>query len=260
MTRSIIVAKSQNNVIGVNNTLPWYLPADLKRFKQITTGHTVIMGRKTFDSIGKALPNRTNIVITRNKNLVYPDCIMCGSLDEAFKIAEENGETEAFLIGGAELIKEGIDLCDVIYLTDIFSEFKGDTFIDNLNDKRWKLFSSEVNEPDEKNLYTYTFEIYTKIPERILCASIHFDDGNTYLYQPTNITSGLVFSGYRHCSIYQLLRMNVKERNDLFIFEKEQGFLTNFNRFVTREEGAIIAYKAGQIKEETIRLYSEDLY
>ena len=132
MIRSIIVAQSQNRVIGINNTLPWHLPADLKRFKEITMGHHMIMGRKTYESIGKPLPGRTSIVITRDKSLHFEGCTMAHSLAEAFEIAERNGETEAFVIGGADLIKQSIDLCDKLYLTTIHQDFAGDTFLDEL--------------------------------------------------------------------------------------------------------------------------------
>lgn len=161
MIRSIIVAQSQNRVIGINNTLPWHLPADLKRFKAITMGHHMIMGRKTYDSIGKPLPGRTSIVITRNKDLLYQGCIMAYSLAEAFSIAEKNNDTEAFVIGGAELIKQAIDSCDKLYLTNIQQDFDGDTFLDELS-TQWQEIEHITHTPDEKNVYTYSFVTYEK--------------------------------------------------------------------------------------------------
>lgn len=161
MIRSIIVAQSQNRVIGINNTLPWHLPADLKRFKAITMGHHMIMGRKTYESIGKPLPGRTSIVITRNKGLQFEGCVMAHSLTEAFEIAERNGETETFVIGGADLIKQSIHSCDKLYLTIIHQDFEGDTFLDELSTD-WKEIESVLYEPDEKNAYSYLFITYGK--------------------------------------------------------------------------------------------------
>lgn len=161
MIRSIIVAQSQNRVIGINNTLPWHLPADLKRFKAITMGHHMIMGRKTYESIGKPLPGRTSIVITRNKDLHFEGCIMAHSLKEAFDIAQKNNDTEAFVIGGADLIKQSIDSCDKLYLTTIHQDFEGDTFLDELSPS-WKEVELVVNAPDEKNAYSYSFITFEK--------------------------------------------------------------------------------------------------
>ncbi len=161
MIHSIIVAQSQNHAIGINNTLPWHLPADLKRFKAITMGHHMIMGRKTYESIGKPLPGRTSIVITRNKDLQYEGCVMAHSLEEAFKIAERNNETEAFVIGGADLIKQAIESCDKLYLTTIHQDFEGDTFLNELSSE-WKVIEHADHTPDEKNLYSYSFITYKK--------------------------------------------------------------------------------------------------
>jgi dihydrofolate reductase len=161
MIRSIIVAQSQNRVIGINNTLPWHLPADLKRFKAITMGHHIIMGRKTYDSIGKPLPGRTSIIITRNKDLRYEGCVMAYSLAEAFAIAATHNDTEAFVIGGADLIRQAIDTCDKLYLTNIHQDFEGDTFLDTLS-SGWKEIEHITYAPDEKNVYAYSFVTYEK--------------------------------------------------------------------------------------------------
>jgi dihydrofolate reductase len=161
MIRSIIVAQSHNRVIGIDNTLPWYLPADLKRFKAITMGHHMIMGRKTYESIGKPLPGRTSIVVTRNKDLVFEGCVMAHSLKEAFEIAQKNNDDEAFVIGGADLIKQAIDVCDKLYLTNIHQDFKGDTFLEPLSSS-WKEIEHIINAPDEKNAYAYSFVTYEK--------------------------------------------------------------------------------------------------
>lgn len=161
MIHSIIVAQSQNRVIGINNSLPWHLPADLKRFKAITMGHHMIMGRKTYESIGKPLPGRTSIVITRNKELQFEGCIMAYSLAEAFAIAERSNESEAFVIGGADLIKQAIDTCDKLYLTNIHQNFEGDTFLDELSTD-WKELERVIHSPDEKNGYSYSFITFEK--------------------------------------------------------------------------------------------------
>jgi dihydrofolate reductase len=161
MIRSIIVAQSENRAIGINNTLPWHLPADLKRFKAITMGHHMIMGRKTYESIGKPLPGRTSIVVTRNKDLVFAGCTMAHSLAEAFEIAQNNNDSEAFVIGGAELIKEAINSSDKLYLTTIHQNFEGDTFLDALASD-WKETEHVVHAPDDKNAYSYSFITYEK--------------------------------------------------------------------------------------------------
>lgn len=161
MIRSVIVAQSENRAIGINNTLPWHLPADLKRFKAITMGHCIIMGRKTYDSIGRALPGRTNIIVTRNKSLTIEGCVIVHSLEEAYKHALMINETESFVIGGADLIKQAIADCDKIYLTEIHTHIDGDTFLDPLNNE-WKVESKESHQPDEKNNYHYSFINYTK--------------------------------------------------------------------------------------------------
>lgn len=161
MIKSIIVAQSQNRVIGINNTLPWHLPADLKRFKEITMGHHMIMGRKTYESIGRPLPGRTSIVITRNKDISFEGCIMAYSIQEAFDIAKKAGDQEAFLIGGAEMIKQAINICDKLYLTTIHQDFEGDTFLDPIA-TGWNIIQENSLQPDEKNSYSYTFTTLQK--------------------------------------------------------------------------------------------------
>ena len=143
MKISIVVAVAEKNVIGAKNKLPWYLSADLRRFKELTSGHHIIMGRKTYESIGKPLPNRTNIVITRNKNYKAEGCIVAHSLEEALKAAKENKETEAFIIGGAEIFKEALPIADKIYLTKIHKNFEGDTFFPTIDNNHWIEISKE---------------------------------------------------------------------------------------------------------------------
>lgn len=141
MSISIIVAASRNGVIGKGGRLPWRLPADLKRFKQLTLGHPVIMGRKTLESIGKPLPGRTNIVITRRKNYSCCGALTAGSLEEALRMCEK--EAEIFVIGGAQIFDQALPLADRIYLTRIDQDFEGDTALFNIDPKVWKETSRE---------------------------------------------------------------------------------------------------------------------
>ena len=152
---SIVVAISANNAIGKNNQLLWHLPADLKHFKNITSGHTIIMGRKTYDSIGKPLPNRRNIVITRQKDLTIEGIDVANSLEEALSLC--NTKEEVFVIGGAEIYRQALPLCNKIYLTRVHQNFDADTFFPELDHYTWKEISKEDYLPDEKNKFAYTF-------------------------------------------------------------------------------------------------------
>jgi dihydrofolate reductase len=162
MIKSMIVAVSENEVIGKDNQLIWHLPADLKYFKSLTMGHHMIMGRKTFESIGKALPGRTSVIITRNKNYAVPEgCIVTNSLEQAYKIAEDNKDAEAFIIGGAEIFKQAESLCDKIYYTEVKARFDGDTFF-YLDKSKWKEVKREDHLKDEKNKFDYSFLEYVR--------------------------------------------------------------------------------------------------
>jgi dihydrofolate reductase len=154
---SLIVAVAENGVIGNNNQLIWHLPNDLKQFKRLTTGHCIIMGRKTFDSIGKPLPNRTSIIISRNADFKVIDCFTVDSLEKAISIAQEKGETEAFIIGGAEIYRQTLPFVDKIYLTEVHHSFEGDTFFPKINGTIWRETSREDFGRDEKHLYPYSF-------------------------------------------------------------------------------------------------------
>ena len=141
MNLSIIVAMSANHVIGVNNSLPWHISSDLKRFKQITSGHRVVMGRKTYESIGKPLPNRDNFVLTRNKNLKIENVVMISSLSEL----PDDDSKKFFIIGGGEIYKQCLDLCNEIMVTKIHHVIEGDTFFPELDNKVWlKVEESEI--------------------------------------------------------------------------------------------------------------------
>ena len=159
MKISIIVAKSKNNVIGKNNQLPWYLPADLHHFKSITMGKPIIMGRKTAESIGKPLPGRRNIIITRDKNFHANGCDVVHSIDDALNA--EKTEKEVMIIGGANLYSQFLPRADCIYMTIIDAELEGDIFFPELNSE-WKLTSEEKFSGDEKNKYAYRFLIYRR--------------------------------------------------------------------------------------------------
>tara|TARA_R110001583_G_scaffold39735_2_gene127233 strand:- start:35058 stop:35543 length:486 start_codon:yes stop_codon:yes gene_type:complete len=160
MPISIIVAASQNNVIGKDNQLIWRLSADLKRFKALTTGHHIIMGRKTFDSIGKPLPNRTSIIITRQADYKVEGCIVVNSLEEA--LAKVPADQEAFIIGGGTIYKEAIDKADKLYLTLVHKKFDGDTFFPKVDGKVWQSEKREDYMPSEKNEYAYSFIDYAR--------------------------------------------------------------------------------------------------
>ena len=153
----IIVATSRNKVIGISNNLIWYLPADLKRFKEITTGNTIVMGRKTYESIGKPLPNRRNIVITRDVNYEVDGCEIVNSLEEALMISNQN----CFIIGGGEIYKQSMGIADQIYLTLVHEDFEGDTTFPEIGSE-WKMVTSQDFEPDEKNKHKYSFIEYMK--------------------------------------------------------------------------------------------------
>ncbi len=161
MTRlSIIVAMARNRVIGLNNTLPWHLPADLKHFKALTMGHHIVMGRKTYDSIGKPLPGRTSVVVTRNANYAPPDVTVVNSFEAA--IAACGDDQEIFVIGGAELYRQAIKLADRIYLTEIDADIPGDTHFAKFDRKLWREAGRVSHAPDEKNLYAYHFVVYDR--------------------------------------------------------------------------------------------------
>lgn len=160
---SAIFAMSENRVIGKDNKIPWYLPADFKHFKNITNGHPIIMGRKTYESIGRPLPNRTNIIITRDKTYKVDGCVVVNSLTAALDTAKSLDHEEIFIIGGAEIYKQSMKILNRLYLTIIHANIDGDTFLPELPDANWKEFSKEQHLRDEKNIYDYSFLIYKNI-------------------------------------------------------------------------------------------------
>lgn len=139
---SLIVAVAQNRVIGLNNTLPWHLPEDLKRFRALTTGHHIIMGRKTYESLNRLLPDRTTVIVTRNQDYQVPGAVIANSLEQAIDLAAN--DDEAFLIGGAELYQAGLKLADRLYITEIDAEFAGDAFLPEFDLQDWREVSNEA--------------------------------------------------------------------------------------------------------------------
>lgn len=163
MIISCIVAVGNDHVIGLNNTIPWYLPADLQYFKRTTIGHHVIMGRSSYDSIGKPLPKRTNIIITKDPYFIVSNCLIAHSIEEALSLAFENGEEECFIIGGGQIYRQTVDFWNRLYITEVQIDVKGDTFFPTIQKEDWMLKSEVHNEPDEKNPYHYTFKVYERL-------------------------------------------------------------------------------------------------
>jgi dihydrofolate reductase len=163
MIQSIIVAASENNVIGVNNQLPWHLPADLKYFKNTTWALPILMGRKTYESIGKPLPGRHNIVMSRNKGFKAQGISVVASIEEAHALVNQDEAKELFIIGGAELFKSTMAGCNRIYLTRVHTHIEGDVFFPELSDHIWlKVWNKKVR-ADEKNLYDVSFQVWERI-------------------------------------------------------------------------------------------------
>ena len=160
MRVSLIAAMAENRVIGVNNELPWRLPADLKHFRALTTGHHVIMGRRNYESIGKPLPDRTNIVVTRNPDYRAPGCFVAHSLEQALARAQE--DPEIFVIGGAEIYRQAFARADRLYLTLVRANIDGDTYFPSFDERQWREIGREPHGSDEKNPYAYMFVTYDR--------------------------------------------------------------------------------------------------
>jgi len=158
---SIIAAIGQNNALGKDNQLIWHLPADLKRFKKVTTGHHVIMGRKTFESLGKPLPNRTTIIISRDKNYHADGCITVNSLTEAIKAAQN--DVNPYILGGAEIYKQSMDIADILDLTFVHQAFEADVYFPKIDKNIWKETFRENHFKDERNKFDFSFVKYERI-------------------------------------------------------------------------------------------------
>lgn len=158
---NLIVAMDQNRVIGAAGKLPWHLPADLKRFKALTLGHPIVMGRKTFESIGRPLPGRTNVVVTRQQSYQAVGCTVVHSLEAAFEAVRGHGEV--FLIGGGELFEQAMGIADRIYATEIDTAVVGgDAYFPAIDFGRWTLLERVDCKPDPKNPYSYAYVTYVK--------------------------------------------------------------------------------------------------
>lgn len=161
---SIIAALAENRVIGVNNTLPWRLPNDLKHFRRLTTGHAIILGRKNYESIGKPLPERTNIIITRNRDYRAGGCLIVRSLDEALALAKN--DPEIFVIGGAEIYRTALARADRLYLTLVHAEVQGDTFFPEFDRNEWRESARERHTADERHAFDYSFVVFERIRKK----------------------------------------------------------------------------------------------
>lgn len=160
MIISLIVAMDEQGGIGKNNQLPWHLSSDLARFKRITMGHYILMGRKTYETIGKSLPGRTMIILTHRNDFQLSDCIVVHSIDDAVRTAQDAGENELFIIGGGVVFKEAITRANKIYLTLVHARKDGDVFFPRVNLTEWALVEKEINIKDERDDHDSEFMVY----------------------------------------------------------------------------------------------------
>jgi dihydrofolate reductase len=158
---SIIVAMAKNRVIGANGAIPWRLPNELKLFKSVTMGHPIVMGRKTYESIGRLLPGRTTVIVTRQVGYRVPGALIAHSLEEA--IAACNEDDEVFVIGGGELYRAALSLADRIYLTTVDAEPAGDTYMPEFDPADWRETSAEYFSPDDQHRYRYRYAVYDRV-------------------------------------------------------------------------------------------------
>ncbi|MCM3162995.1 dihydrofolate reductase [Metabacillus litoralis] len=158
---SLLVAMDTNRLIGKDNQLPWHLPQDLAYFKKTTLNHKIVMGRKTFESIGRPLPGRVNIIVTRDQNYSQEGCLVLHSIEDIKELSEQT-EEEIFVIGGAEIFQQILPYSDRLYITHIHHEFEGDTYFPKTNEEEWEMVKSEKGIRDEKNPFDYEFVVYEK--------------------------------------------------------------------------------------------------
>ena len=156
---AMIVAMGENHVIGKDNQMPWHLPNDLKWFKQVTGGHSIVMGRKTFESIGKPLPNRQNIILTRQSDYQPAGTTTVSSIKEALQLAQEE---DLFVIGGANVYQQFLPYADRLYITKIHETFEGDAYFPDFDQKDWKMIKKRAGQMDEKNKFAHDFYIYQR--------------------------------------------------------------------------------------------------
>ncbi|HEC62213.1 MAG TPA: dihydrofolate reductase [bacterium] len=163
MIVSLIVAMDENRGIGANNKIPWRLSTDLKRFKALTMGHHLILGRKTFESIGKPLPGRTMIIVTRNVNYIQEGCLVAHTLNDALDMTRERGESEVFVMGGGEIFSWAIDVADRLYLTMVHTEVEADVFFPVIDKNVWIETEESYHEADKANEFPCTFKCLIRI-------------------------------------------------------------------------------------------------
>ena len=156
----MIAAAAENNALGQDNELVWHLPNDFKRFKTLTSGHYIVMGRKTFESFPKPLPNRTHVIITRQKNYKAEGCIIVDSIEKALLVCPKNEDT--FIIGGGEIYTLSLPFTDKIEITRVHHSFEADAYFPVLNEEEWILVQSDFNKKDEKHIYDYTYLTYVR--------------------------------------------------------------------------------------------------
>jgi dihydrofolate reductase len=162
MAISIIVAISQNGIIGREMDLPWHISADLKRFKSLTMGHHIVMGRKTYESIGRLLPGRTTVIITRQSDYQIPGATVVNSIEQALAVAAD--DNEIFIVGGSQIYNLALPRVDTLYITRVHADVEGDTRLDTIDWSTWECKNSERHSADDKNDHEYSFEIYHRTP------------------------------------------------------------------------------------------------
>lgn len=156
----IIAAAAENNTLGKNNEMVWHLPNDFQRFKSLTSGHHIIMGRKTFESLVKPLPNRTHVIITRQKEYHAEGCIVVDSIEKALEICPK--DEDSYIIGGGEIYALGLPYTDKLEITRVHHNFEGDAHFPKINEDEWEMTVSEFNEKDEKHRYDYSYQTYIR--------------------------------------------------------------------------------------------------
>ena len=162
MIKIVMAAKASNNIIGKDNTLVWHLPADLKFFKETHNGQTLIMGRKTFESLANPLPHRDSLVVTRNKDYQREGITVFHSLESALEAGEQKGLDTVFILGGGEIYKQSMDIADKLIITEVHHEFDGDTYFPEIDGQKWEEVSREEHKADEKNKYDFAFVQYKR--------------------------------------------------------------------------------------------------
>lgn len=171
---SLIVASAKNSVIGINNALPWHLPDDLKRFRMLTTGHHIIMGRKTYESLGRLLPYRITVIVTRNKAYKVAGALVAHSLEEAIEMCKNDvqmpNDDELFIIGGAELYKEGLKIAHQLYITEVDMEAKGDAFFPKFDLNEWEVTGRAAHVSEQGLAFTYV--LYERISAQPLIQNV----------------------------------------------------------------------------------------